>query len=656
MPRPHAIRLPSVLIPAIITGAALTAMTSGALAALSLPHILEIPNPVPKAGAAFGSSVAGIGDVNGDGVGDLVVGAPGADKVFVLSGADRTLIRAIADPDGLTGLRFGFAVRGVGDVNGDGVEDIGVGAPGAEMFLPLPCVDPNQPCLPDPAQGRAFVFSGLTGGLLRRLLPPGAEFLVFGVSIEPIGDLTGDGIPEIAVGSPTHLNNKFGQVFAFSGSDGSLFWKSVEPGTEALASFGSTLSSIDDVDGDGHRDLLVSAPFHDADPDPAVDVLAGRAYLLSGLDGTVLRVHDDPSPANGHDFGLGMTGLPDETGDGVEEYALGSPGAGKVFVFNGATGATLRSISSPGKGATDFFGFPLARVDDENGDGREDLWVSASRGGAIHLMTSTGTLLSTVSDPTPGAPAPGGGFGASLSATADLGGDGKRDLIAGEPAADQGAAAMAGAAYVVVNDRPPVARCRSITRAADDACVAAVDPAEIDDGSFDPDGDSLTFSIHPSGPFFLGTTPVVLTVSDGRGASSTCSASVTVADVSPPMIALVSADPAALWPPNHRLIGVDVAYQVLDNCSSPAAIVCVLGVVSSEPSDGKGDGNTTPDFLVVDPHHLRLRAERSGGGPGRVYAIGITCSDASGNSASQEVSVTVAHDQGRSAGRRHPRK
>jgi hypothetical protein len=215
---------------------------------------------------------------------------------------------------------------------------------------------------------------------------------------------------------------------------------------------------------------------------------------------------------------------------------------------------------------------------------------------------------------------------------------------------------MAGAAYVVVNDRPPVARCRTIARAADASCLAAVDPAEIDDGSFDPDGDPLNFSLNPPGPFSLGTTPVVLTVSDARGASSTCSASVTVVDSTPPSIAGASADPATLWPPNHKLIGLDVDYQVADNCSAPAAIVCGLGVVSSEPIEGKGDGHTSPDFVVVDSHHVRLRAERSGGGPGRVYTIGITCSDASGNPASRQVSVTVAHDQGGSPAHRHPRK
>ena len=83
------------------------------IASTSVPSIVRIDNPLPQASALFGRSVAGISDIDGDGVGDLVVGAPGADQVYLVSGADQSVIRTINDPDDLDGYRFGFVVCGV---------------------------------------------------------------------------------------------------------------------------------------------------------------------------------------------------------------------------------------------------------------------------------------------------------------------------------------------------------------------------------------------------------------------------------------------------------------------------------------------------------------------------------------------------------------
>jgi hypothetical protein len=87
-----------------------------------------------------------------------------------------------------------------------------------------------------------------------------------------------------------------------------------------------------------------------------------------------------------------------------------------------------------------------------------------------------------------------------------------------------------------------------------------------------------------------------------------------------------------------------VNYSATDNCGSVAS---VLRVTSNEPINGLGDGDTAPDWVVLDAHHVRLRAERSGRGNGRVYTITITSTDSAGNSSSTQVSVRVPHDQRR---------
>jgi len=120
----------------------------------------------------------------------------------------------------------------------------------------------------------------------------------------------------------------------------------------------------------------------------------------------------------------------------------------------------------------------------------------------------------------------------------------------------------------------------------------------------------------------------------------------TTASNSPPTIIGASANPSVLWPPNHRLENVAVNYEVTDNCPLPANS-CTLGVTSNEPINGTGDGNTSPDWIVLDANHVQLRAERAGNGNGRIYTIGITCVDSGGNSSHQGVEVSVPHGQGK---------
>jgi hypothetical protein len=194
------------------------------------------------------------------------------------------------------------------------------------------------------------------------------------------------------------------------------------------------------------------------------------------------------------------------------------------------------------------------------------------------------------------------------------------------------------------NNRPPEAKCKSIEVVADNSCAAKISPSDINDGSFDPDGDPLTLSLDSPLLLGLGQHPVTLTVTESHGATSSCTSTVTVVDRTPPAIVGGSVDKQQLWPPDHKMVNVTVNYNATDNCGP---VACALSISSNEPMNGKGDGNTAPDWQVVDQHHVLLRAERSGNGSGRIYTIRIICTDGSGNSSTKTVTVTVPKSQGR---------
>jgi len=139
-----------------------------------------------------------------------------------------------------------------------------------------------------------------------------------------------------------------------------------------------------------------------------------------------------------------------------------------------------------------------------------------------------------------------------------------------------------------------------------------------------------------------GSTTVTFTYTSSCAPFTTsCSATFTVPpDATPPTITNVTATPASLWPPNHTMRDVTIGYTATD-CG---AFTTSLSVTSNEPINGTGDGDTSPDWEVIDNHHVKLRAERAGNGDGRIYTITITATDACGNTSSNTATVIVAHN------------
>ena len=137
----------------------------------------------------------------------------------------------------------------------------------------------------------------------------------------------------------------------------------------------------------------------------------------------------------------------------------------------------------------------------------------------------------------------------------------------------------------------------------------------------------------------LGTNDVTVAVTDTLNRGDSCLTPVVVVDITPPSILSAEATPDTLWPPNHQMIPVEVRASATDQCDT--ATWKIVEVLSNEPADGRGQGDTEPDWLITNDHALLLRSERSGAGSGRVYSIVIQASDVSGNLSSLRI-VNVA--------------
>jgi len=143
--------------------------------------------------------------------------------------------------------------------------------------------------------------------------------------------------------------------------------------------------------------------------------------------------------------------------------------------------------------------------------------------------------------------------------------------------------------------------------------------------------------------FTLGTHVLTLSATDDSGNTGTDTVTIEAVDTTPPEIS-ITVNPDIMWPPNHKYVDVETVVTVYD-AVDPSPTLELVSATSNEADNGKGDGNTVDDIIIVGNTMFKLRAERSGTGQGRVYTITYRATDASGNSAEASITVPVPHNK-----------
>lgn len=310
-------------------------------------------------GDALGTGLEGAGDVNRDGIGDVIAGAPGSNQAFVYSGRDgRILLTLTGDSTGSSaGERFGSSASGAGDQNDDGVADVIVGAPGFSTG--------------SQGIGRAYVFSGLTGARLFTLTGEQAGD-AFGSIVA--GDKHGKGTP-LLVGAPGTGATNSGRVVIFDGPTRTKRF-AIHADSTGSALGAMFTSIVGDVDGDQYPDFYAT-DFSDGAKGPST----GRAYVYSGATGE--RLFTVAGEHAGDGFGIGSADVGDVNKDGFDDlligawqYAGAAPSGGRVYLYSGKDRRVLRTVTGRIPGET--LGFDATGIGDVNRDGVIDLLVTSS--------------------------------------------------------------------------------------------------------------------------------------------------------------------------------------------------------------------------------------------------------------------------------------